>query len=170
MLFDRSWYNRAGVERVMGFCTPEQHAEFMRQAPLFEQMLVHDGISLIKLWFSVSRRASSAPGSRSARSTRCGSGSSPDTDLAVAGQVGRLHRGQGRHVRLTDTDVRAVDGGQEQRQEARPHRRDALRALGSSTTPTRTPTVVGTPDPLIVGPPAHIYETGEKTGRVYPLL
>jgi polyphosphate kinase len=54
VLFDRSWYNRAGVERVMGYCTPDQHAEFIRQAPLFEQMLVNDGISLTKLWFSVS--------------------------------------------------------------------------------------------------------------------
>ncbi len=54
VMFDRSWYNRAGVERVMGFCTPKQHAEFIRQAPLFEQMLVNDGISLTKLWFSVS--------------------------------------------------------------------------------------------------------------------
>jgi polyphosphate kinase 2 len=54
VLFDRSWYNRAGVERVMGYCTPKQHAEFVRQVPLFEQMLVNDGISLTKLWFSVS--------------------------------------------------------------------------------------------------------------------
>jgi polyphosphate kinase 2 len=54
VLFDRSWYNRAGVEKVMGFCTPEQHAEFLRQAPLFEEMLVNDGISLTKFWFSVS--------------------------------------------------------------------------------------------------------------------
>ena len=54
VLFDRSWYNRAGVERVMGFCTQKQHAEFIRQAPLFEQMLVRDGISLTKLWSSVS--------------------------------------------------------------------------------------------------------------------
>jgi polyphosphate kinase len=54
VLFDRSWYNRAGVEKVMGFCTAEQHAEFLDQAPLFEQMLVNDGISLTKLWFSVS--------------------------------------------------------------------------------------------------------------------
>jgi polyphosphate kinase len=54
VLFDRSWYNRAGVEKVMGFCTSEQHAEFLQQAPLFEQMLVNDGISLTKLWFSVS--------------------------------------------------------------------------------------------------------------------
>ena len=54
VLFDRSWYNRAGVERVMGFCSPRQHAEFIRQVPLFEQMPVNDGISLTKLWFSVS--------------------------------------------------------------------------------------------------------------------
>ncbi|SEH48222.1 polyphosphate kinase 2, PA0141 family [Mycolicibacterium rutilum] len=54
VLFDRSWYNRAGVERVMGFCTPEQHAEFMRQAPAFEEMLVNSGIHLTKFWFSVS--------------------------------------------------------------------------------------------------------------------
>jgi len=54
VLFDRSWYNRAGVENVMGFCTAEQHAEFLQQAPLFEQMLVRDCMSLTKLWFSVS--------------------------------------------------------------------------------------------------------------------
>lgn len=54
VLFDRSWYNRAGVEKVMGFCTPEQHAEFLQQTPLFEQMLVRDGIGLTKFWFSVS--------------------------------------------------------------------------------------------------------------------
>jgi polyphosphate kinase 2 len=53
-LFDRNWYNRAGVERVFGFCTEEQHARFLQQAPVFEQMLVDDGITLIKYWFSVS--------------------------------------------------------------------------------------------------------------------
>ena len=55
VLFDRSWYNRAGVEPVMGFCTPEQTEEFLRQAPVFERMLVDDEISLIKFYFSVSR-------------------------------------------------------------------------------------------------------------------
>jgi polyphosphate kinase len=55
VLFDRSWYNRAGVERVMGFCTPEEYLEFMREAPEFERMLVHSGLSLTKFWFSVTR-------------------------------------------------------------------------------------------------------------------
>jgi polyphosphate kinase 2 len=54
VVFDRSWYNRAGVEKVMGFCSPQQYALFMRQAPLFEQMLIDDGILLRKYWFSVS--------------------------------------------------------------------------------------------------------------------
>jgi len=54
VLFDRSWYNRAGVERVMGFCTEEEYQEFMRSCPEFERMLVRSGIILIKYWFSVS--------------------------------------------------------------------------------------------------------------------
>ncbi|WP_406816549.1 polyphosphate kinase 2 [Mycobacterium sp. M23085] len=54
VLFDRSWYNRAGVEKVMGFCTPEQYTEFMEQAPPFERLLVDSGITLTKFWFSVS--------------------------------------------------------------------------------------------------------------------
>ena len=55
VLFDRSWYNRAGVERVMGFCTPMEYLEFMRQTPQFERMLVNSGIRLFKFWFSVTQ-------------------------------------------------------------------------------------------------------------------
>ncbi|OAR26891.1 polyphosphate kinase 2 [Streptomyces sp. ERV7] len=54
VLFDRSWYNRAGVEHVMGFCTQEEYQRFLRQCPIFERMLVEDGILLRKYWFSVS--------------------------------------------------------------------------------------------------------------------
>lgn len=55
VMFDRSWYNRAGVERVMGFCKPDEYTEFMRQAPEFERNLVRSGTHLLKFWFSVSR-------------------------------------------------------------------------------------------------------------------
>ena len=55
VFYDRSWYNRAGVERVMGFCTPTEYLEFMRQAPEFERMLVRSGLRLYKYWFSVTR-------------------------------------------------------------------------------------------------------------------
>jgi polyphosphate kinase 2 len=54
VLFDRSWYNRAGVERVMGFCTEDEYRRFLHQCPIFEQMLIEDGILLRKYWFSVS--------------------------------------------------------------------------------------------------------------------
>src|SRR6202007_1214770 len=54
VLVDRSWYNRAGVEHVMGFCTKQEYARFMHQCPIFERMLVEDGILLRKYWFSVS--------------------------------------------------------------------------------------------------------------------
>jgi polyphosphate kinase 2 (PPK2 family) len=53
VLFDRSWYNRAGVERVMGFCTDEEYEEFSRSVPEFERMLVRSGIQIIKYWFSI---------------------------------------------------------------------------------------------------------------------
>ncbi|WP_298746637.1 polyphosphate kinase 2 [uncultured Serinicoccus sp.] len=53
-LFDRSWYNRGGVERVMGYCTPEEHRRWLQQTPIFERMLLEDGIMLRKYWFSVS--------------------------------------------------------------------------------------------------------------------
>ena len=55
VLFDRSWYNRAGVERVMGFCSNDEYIEFMRQAPEFERQLVYSGVHVFKFWFSVSR-------------------------------------------------------------------------------------------------------------------
>lgn len=54
VLFDRSWYNRAGVERVMGFCSEQEYNEFMRSCPEFERMLIRSGITLVKYWFSVS--------------------------------------------------------------------------------------------------------------------
>jgi polyphosphate kinase len=54
VLFDRSWYNRAGVEHVMGFCTPDEYEEFLRSCPEFERMLIRSGLVLVKYWFSVS--------------------------------------------------------------------------------------------------------------------
>jgi polyphosphate kinase len=54
VLFDRSWYNRAGVEKVLGFCTPQEHQRFLRQCPVFERLLIEDGIQVVKYWFSVS--------------------------------------------------------------------------------------------------------------------
>lgn len=60
VFFDRSWYNRAVVEPVMGFCTPEQYDRFMRQTPEFEHMLVEDGVDIVKFWFSISKEVQAA--------------------------------------------------------------------------------------------------------------
>ena len=91
-----------GVERVMGFCTAKQHAEFIRQVPLFEQMLVNDGISLTKLWFSVTSVRAAHPVHHPPG--RPGPAVETVADRPrVAGQVGRLHRGQGGHVRAGRT-------------------------------------------------------------------
>jgi polyphosphate kinase 2 len=60
VLFNRSWYNRAGVEPVMGFCTPEEHQAFLRDAPVFEAMLVSSGLKVVKLWLDISREEQAA--------------------------------------------------------------------------------------------------------------
>jgi len=74
VLFDRSWYNRAGVERVMGFCTEEEYQEFLRSCPLFEEMLVRSGIILVKYWFSVNDEEQEN-GSKTACTIRSNAGS-----------------------------------------------------------------------------------------------
>jgi polyphosphate kinase 2 len=84
VLFDRSWYNRAGVERVMGFCTEDEYTEFLRFCPAFEEALANDGIMLVKYWLSVSdqEQALEVQRHRSAGSRA----------------LGGLRRGQGSHV------------------------------------------------------------------------
>jgi len=77
VLFDRSWYNRAGVEHVMGFCSSEEYHRFLRQCPVFEHQLIEDGVIMVKYWFSVSdeeqeRRFQSARSTRPASSCRSG--------------------------------------------------------------------------------------------------
>ena len=75
VFFDRSWYNRAVVEPVNGFCTREQYDRFMQQVPEFEHMLVEDGVVLVKFWFSISQRGAARPLRIAPRSTRSSNGS-----------------------------------------------------------------------------------------------
>ena len=74
VLMDRSWYNRAGVEHVMGYCTSEEYHRFLHQTPIFERLLVEDGIILLKYWFSVSDEVQEER-FHSRLPTRCGDGS-----------------------------------------------------------------------------------------------
>ena len=114
VMFDRSWYNRAGVERVMGFCTDPEYSEFMREVPEFERMLVRSGLHLTKFWFSVTR--SEQRTRFIIRRIEPGPAVEAEPDgHRVARQVGCLHRCQGGDVPLHRQRGRAVDGGQEQR-------------------------------------------------------
>ena len=123
VMFDRSWYNRAGVEHVMGFCTKEEYSRFMHQCPIFERLLVEDGILLRKYWFSVSdeeqQRRFDARLHDPLRSWKL----SP-MDLESITQLGGLLTGQGRDVRAHRHSRGAVACGGERRQAARPHQHD----------------------------------------------
>jgi polyphosphate kinase 2 len=125
VMFDRSWYNRAGVERVMGFCSDAEYAEFMRQAPEFERHLVRSGVHLIKFWFSVSPQGAAPPLQGTRRPPAQALEAQPHRP-GLAGQVGGLHPGQGSDV-LRDRHRRfALDRDQERLQEARAPERHAL--------------------------------------------
>jgi polyphosphate kinase 2 len=124
VLFDRSWYNRAGVERVMGFCTPDEYNEFMRQAPMFEDMLVSEGLHLTKFWFSVSPAEQRTRFAirlvdpvRQWKFSPMDMASIEKWDRGERGDVSRHRHGH-----------RPMDRGQEQRQETCPPQCDALPA------------------------------------------
>jgi polyphosphate kinase 2 len=123
VLFDRSWYNRAGVERVMGFCTDAEYDEFLRQVPEFERQLVRSGVRVFKFWFSVSQ----AEQRRRFKERRRASAQAMEAEPrghGLARQVGRLHRGQGGDVRPLRHLGRALDRDQVGLQEARAAERD----------------------------------------------
>ena len=156
VLFDRSWYNRAGVEPVMGFCTPEQTEEFLRQAPVFERMLVDDGISLTKFYFSVSRGEQRTRFAiREIDPVRHWKLS--PTDIALLGKWDAYTEAKVRMFRRTDTQHApwtVVKSNDKKRA-----RLEAMRSLLSRFDYTgKDPEAVARPDPLIVGAPASLNE------------
>jgi polyphosphate kinase 2 len=168
VLFDRSWYNRAGVERVMGFVEEHDYLEFMRQAPDLERMLVRSGLRLIKLWFSVSR---------SEQRTRF-----------VIRQVDPV-----RQWKLSPMDLLSLDRWDDYTEakeamffytdtadapwtvvksnDKKRARLEAMRhVLNMFPYPDKDEEIVGTPDPLIVGPAATLLEQGEGLDHRFPAL
>jgi len=166
VMFDRSWYNRAGVERVMGFCSDDEYARFLRQAPAFERMLVDDGIHLTKFWFSVSR---SEQRTRFAirRVDPVRQWKLSATDLASLDHWDAYTRAKVAMFRETDTTeapwtvVKSND-----------KRRGRLEAIRSVLTrhdyPGKDHAVVGEPDPLIVGRADALLEAGEDDRQPPP--
>jgi polyphosphate kinase 2 len=160
VLFDRSWYNRAVVEPVMGFCTPEQHEEFMVQVPGLEKALVDDGLHLVKLWFSVSRAEQ-----RTRFLTRVidplRQWKLSPVDLAALQHWDDFTRAK--EAMFARTDTPAAPWTVVRSNDKKRGRIAALRwVLSGLDYPTKDPDVVGTPDPLVVGPPAEVYEASER--------
>jgi polyphosphate kinase len=160
VLFDRSWYNRAVVEHVMGFCTPSEYREFMEQTPGLEQALVDSEIHLIKLWFSVSRAEQRTRFIIRVLDPLRQWKLSP-VDLAALDRWDDYTRAKEAMFERTDTPVApwtVVKSNDKKR-----GRIAALRwVLSTLDYPTKDPDVVSTPDPLIVGPPAQVYEQSER--------
>jgi polyphosphate kinase len=160
VMFDRSWYNRAGVERVMGFCRPDECMEFLREAPEFERMLARDGIKLIKFWFSVSRSEQLRrfvdrqldPVKRWKLSP---------IDLASLDKWDEYT--EAKETMFFFTDIADAPWTVVKSNDKKRARIEALRyVLSSVPYEDKDDKAVGQPDPLIVGPPPLLYETGER--------
>jgi polyphosphate kinase 2 len=168
VLFDRSWYNRAGVERVMGYCTRAEYLEFMRQAPELERMLVRSGVHLVKFWFSVSRREQQTrflirqvdPVRRWKLSP---------TDLASLDRWDDYTEAKEAMFFYTDTadaPWTVIKSNDKKRA-----RLSAMRHLLSRFTyGDKDAEVVGTPDPELVGPASRLFEADERPTRQFPQL
>jgi polyphosphate kinase 2 len=163
ILFDRSWYNRAGVERVMGFCTDEEYESFLVQTPQIEHALVQSGIALVKFWFSVSRQE---------QRTRfvirhldpVRQWKLSPIDLASLDRWDDYTRAKEAMFAATDTDFApwtVVKSNDKRR-----GRLEAMRhVLSLFDYADKDEELVGAPDPLIVGPAADVYEKGERRLR-----
>jgi polyphosphate kinase 2 len=168
VFFDRSWYNRAGVERVMGFCSPAEYMEFMRQAPDLERMLVRSGISLVKLWFSVSQAEQRTRFViRQVDPVRQWKLS--PMDLASLDKWDDYTDAKEAMFFYTDTadapwTVVKSNDKKRARLEAMRHVLNRFPYEGKDTA------VVGTPDPQIVGAAKDVFETGERNDRAFPRL
>ena len=160
VFFDRSWYNRAVVERVMGFCTDREYEEFMEQTPGLEKSLIEDGIHLVKLWFSVSRAEQRTRFIIRVIDPLRQWKLSP-VDLAALNRWDDYTRAKEAMFERTDTPEApwtVVKSNDKKR-----GRIAALRwVLSTLDYPINDADVVGTPDPLIVGPPAQVYEQSER--------
>ncbi|MEV0786189.1 polyphosphate kinase 2 [Streptomyces sp. NPDC050423] len=166
VLFDRSWYNRAGVERVMGFCSTPEYLEFMHQAPGFERMLARDGIHLVKFWFSVSRNEQ--------RSRFLARQTDPvrqwklsPVDLASLDKWDAYT--EAKELMLFHTDTADAPWTVVKSNDKKRARLEAIRhVLHRFDYPDKDASVAGEPDPLIVGPASQLFEKGETSARPLP--
>ncbi|MCC3267731.1 polyphosphate kinase 2 [Arthrobacter gengyunqii] len=168
VMMDRSWYNRAGVERVMGYCTPAQYLEFMREVPELERMLVNSGVLLNKLWFSVGRAEQVAR--FAARETDpVKQWKLSPTDLASLDKWDDYTEAKEAMFFYTDTGDApwtVVKSNDKKRA-----RLEAMRfVLHSVDYPNKDTSVAHAPDPLIVGPAANNFDEDEEPSGRFPVV
>jgi polyphosphate kinase 2 len=166
VLFDRSWYNRAGVERVMGYCSAVEYLNFMRETPELERMLVHADTHLVKLWFSVSRSEQAARfAARSSDPVRQWKLS--PTDLASLDKWEAYT--DAKEAMFFHTDTGDAPWTVIKSNDKKRARLEAMRVLLSGFEyPQKDHELVGVPDPLIVGPAGRVHEDDEDPGRFFP--
>ncbi len=169
VLMDRSWYNRAGVERVMGYCTSHEYYEFMREAPDLERMLVNSGIKLIKFWFSVTR-AEQLARFDSRRTDPVRQWKLSPTDLASLDKWDDYTEAKEAMFFYTDTGDApwtVVKSNDKKRA-----RLEAMRyVLSQYDYPNKDQDVVGKVDPLIVGSGSDVFEDDEpENPKGFPIL
>ena len=164
VFMDRSWYNRAGVERVMGYCTPQQYLNFMRETPEFERMLVNAGIQVIKMWFSVGH-AEQMRRFDSRRLDPVRQWKLSPTDMASLDRWDDYTEAKEAMFFYTSTWV-VIKSNNKKRA-----RLEAMRVVLSQVDyPSKDETVVGRPDPLIVGPASTDHESGDIPFKHFPRL
>ncbi len=160
VLFDRSWYNRAGVERVMKFCSASDYLEFMRQAPLLEQMFRRSGVRLYKYWFSVTREEQLRR-FRSRESDPLKQWKLSPIDLASLDKWDDYTEAKEAMFFYTDTaDAPWVIIKSDDKKRARLNCLQHF--LSSLDYPNKDEAVVTGPDPLIVGSPSHVVQKAGK--------
>lgn len=160
VLFDRSWYNRAGVEKVMGFSSPAEYLEFMRQAPELERMLSRSGIHLFKLWFSVSRDEQFRRFQKR-RDDPLKQWKLSPIDLASLDKWDQYTEAKESMFFYTDTkDAPWTVIKSDDKKRARINA--MLHILHSLPYENKDTTIVTAPDPLIVGSTQNLYEVAEK--------
>jgi polyphosphate kinase 2 len=167
VMFDRSWYNRSGVERVMNFCQPGDYLEFMRQAPELERMLVRSGIKLYKLWFSVSRNEQFRR-FQSRQHDPLKQWKLSPIDMASLDKWQKYTEAKEAMFFYTDTaDAPWTVVKSDCKKRARVN---AMRfILNDLNYPNKNPDVVMLPDSLIIGSAKNIYERGEHYLESSPL-
>ncbi len=168
MLFDRSWYNRAGVERVMGYCTRQEYLEFMRQAPELERMLVRSGIHLVKFWFSVTQGEQRTRFAiRQVDPVRQWKLSPNDVaSLDKWGDYTEAKEAMFFYTDTADAPWTVVKSNDKKRA-----RLEAMRhVLHRFNYENKDKNIVGQPDPQIVGPASLVVESTEMSPRVFPRL